>query len=511
MLDALQQNDLTADSYASKMLSPAVERFLRSERNRREQRSVTSSTVGLSVKKLMGSLQRRFLQHSDLSEDLANMVENQVQQRTRELFRQANYDSLTHLPNRAYFNATLEQLVVQARQADSHFSLLFLDLDGFKPVNDNLGHQAGDELLRNVSARLISAVRDGDIVSRLGGDEFVILLANLADRDLIEGICQRIIVEVSRPYFIHQKDVMISTSIGVARFPEDAKTSAELIQNADEALYVSKSSGRRAYRFYDQVMSQAPTQSHVMQHKFEIAMEQGHIKSCFEAQMDLSSQKIVGASLSAQWNCPALATPYLSSWVEFLNKSDWAYSMGAWLLDTGLHYLQQWQLSNPELVVSVPILNSVWQREAWPALLEQRLNHYQVNRAQLQLEFSMQALEKADPLFTQTLNALSDAGYQITLTDVGKYALDLTQLAHLNVHELKLDRTWLHNALQTEKGRKWVRAIIQMAKSLDVCVIATGIDTPETQQWLTQMGCSMGQGQIWSSPVAASEFAQALL
>ena len=160
--------------------SPEAVRFLQTDRARTQkmiERSPLSS--GFSVKKILQVLQDRFSHTGDIPQEIEEMVEAQVQIRTRELFRQANYDALTHLPNRAYFHSTLEQLVVNAKDKSSEFTLLFLDLDGFKNVNDTLGHHSGDELLRNVSARLISAVREGDIVSRLGGDEFVILLEKL--------------------------------------------------------------------------------------------------------------------------------------------------------------------------------------------------------------------------------------------------------------------------------------------------------------------------------------------
>ncbi|MDX1351678.1 MAG: GGDEF domain-containing protein, partial [Thiomicrorhabdus sp.] len=200
--------ELSSPVKTQSLTSPEVEKFLQSERNR-TQTSIErhEEAGGFSVKKMMRALQNRFSHTGDISGEIAEIVEKQVQMRTRELFRQANYDDLTHLPNRTYFNATAEQLVLKAQEAQTEFGLLFLDLDGFKAVNDSFGHQAGDELLRNVSARLISATREGDIVSRLGGDEFVILLADIFDKETVEVVCQRIINEVSRPYWINGNDV----------------------------------------------------------------------------------------------------------------------------------------------------------------------------------------------------------------------------------------------------------------------------------------------------------------
>ncbi|WEJ62577.1 putative bifunctional diguanylate cyclase/phosphodiesterase [Thiomicrorhabdus lithotrophica] len=490
--------------------SPEVARFLQSERNR-PQHTLEHQTEdgGFSVKKMMQALQSHFSNTSDISNEIAEMVEAQVEMRTRELFRQANYDALTHLPNRAYFNTTLEQLVVKAQDTETEFGLLFLDLDGFKAVNDTLGHQAGDELLRNVSARLMSAVREGDIVSRLGGDEFVVLLADVTDKELIEGVSQRIIREVSRPYWINRNDVEISTSIGISRYPLDGKTSAELVDHADQALYVSKHSGRRTYRFYDEVAEQVISPKHVLVNRLHAAVENGDIEAVFEPQIDLTSGGIVGASITAKWNEPEIGNPYLANWIEMLNESQAGYTIGAWLMDSGLYYLQQWQKYNDAIMVSIPVIDALWQQEDLVTVLNERFASYGILASQVQLEFTVQSLNEHEALH-EVLNALTTAGYQITLSDVGKSPLDLSSLALLNLQELKLNRDWLQSTMATEKGQKWVQALVQMAKSLDICVIATGVETTEEAQQYQVMGCSMAQGDNWSAPVDAKKLQQTI-
>lgn len=486
-----------------------VVRFLQADRARTQRMADRSpSTPGFSVKKILRALQGRFSHTGDMPHEIAEMVETQVQLRTRELFRQANYDALTHLPNRAYFYRTLEQLVTNAKESGTEFTLLFLDLDGFKKINDTLGHSSGDELLRNVGARLIAAVREGDIVSRLGGDEFVVLLAGLTDRELTETICKRVILEVSRPYWIHKNEVNISTSIGVASYPEDAKSSAELVENSDRALYVSKSSGRGTYRFYTDIIIDVERNTEDPAISLEAAINVDAIELRFEAQIDLTTQEIVGASVNALWQATTIESLYLPDWTEALEQSGYGGSVGVWLIDSGLFYLQQWQAVNNELVMSVPVLESVWRTENMVQFMDHRFATFDVKASQVQLEFSLQAI--GDPGLQRTLQALSDAGYQITLTDVGKIPLDLAQLMSLNVQEIKLDRAWLQHALETETGQKWVKAVVQMAKTLDVCVIATGLETKAQAIMLHEMGCVMGQGAAWPTPLSASEYYQAL-
>ncbi|WP_321325638.1 putative bifunctional diguanylate cyclase/phosphodiesterase [Thiomicrorhabdus sp.] len=503
--------ELSSPVKAETITSPEVERFLQSERSR-TQTSIQrheEEVAGFSVKKMMRALQNRFSHTGDISNEIAEMVEKQVQMRTRELFRQANYDALTHLPNRAYFNTTVEQLVLKAQEAEADFGLLFLDLDGFKSVNDKLGHKAGDELLRNVSARLMSATREGDIVSRLGGDEFVVLLADVAEKETIEIVCQRIINEVSRPYWINGHDVEISTSIGISRFPLDGKTSTELVELADQALYVSKQSGRKTYRFYHEIVEETISPKHVLVNRLYDAVDNGQIALQFEPQIDLTSDSIVGASITAKWDEKEIESPYLASWIEMLNDSKAGYTVGAWLMDSGLYYLKQWQQYNDAMIVSIPVVDALWQQQDLVAILNERFAHFDVQTSQVQLEFSIKALTENKAL-QEVLNALTAAGYQITLSEVGKTPLDLALLAQLNLQEIKLDRDWLQATMANEKGQKWVQALVQMAKSLDLCVIATGVETQEQALQYRSMGCSMAQGENWSEPVDAEQLQQSI-
>lgn len=489
--------------------SPEVERFMATDRSRTQQMIDRSPLkANFDVSRVLRDLQDRFSYTDNMSNEIEEMIEAQVEVRTRELFRQANYDDLTHLPNRAYFHSTLEELVVRAKQREGEFTLLFLDLDGFKNVNDTFGHHAGDELLRNVSARLISAVREGDIVSRLGGDEFVVLLSGLSDREMIEGICKRMIGEVRRPYWIDQNDIQISTSIGVACYPMDAKSSTELIEKSDKALYLSKDNGRNTFSFYGDVVESEENSAENLVSRLESALEQGQIKICFEPQVDLVSHEIVGSSVTALWMENRSESPYLSGWADVLNQSSWSHSIGAWLIDSGLYYLQQWQKIKDELVISIPVTQGVCQQEELVSFMNRRVAAYQVKASQVQLEFSLQAV--MDEALQNQLNALSEAGYQITLTEVGKAPLNLTELSQLSLHEIKLDAKWLKDSLTTQNGQKWLKAIIQMAKVLDICVIATGIESQEEVDQLQSLGCFMGQGILWALPLEAEGFYQAL-
>ncbi len=507
----LELNDRLSENELREKTSSKVERFMDAERSRTQKmidRSPLKMKMDSDVSQLLDELQARFSHTDTISNEIEGLIEAQVKIRTQDLFQQANYDGLTHLPNRRYFHSTLESLMVGAKKCDGEFTLLFLDLDGFKKINDTFGHHAGDELLRNVSARVVSTVREGDIVSRLGGDEFVVLLAGTLEREEIESICLRMIREVSRPYWIDQHDIRVSTSIGVARYPMDAGSSSELVEKSDKALYASKDAGRNTFCFYSDLVACEVRSDCTVVDRLKKALLQGQIKMCFEPQVDLVSQKIVGASVSALWMESRLETPYLSGWMDALNQTGRGVATGTWLIDSGLYYLQQWQTLEEDLVISIPVISALCKAENMVDFMNQRLQMYQVHAGQVQLEFSLDAF--ADQDVQKQVNALSEAGYQITLTEIGKMPLDFVALSGVNVHEIKLDAKWLKEALTSQSGQKWLKAVVQMAGALDAEVIATGIESQAEMKQLQAAGCLTGQGILWALPVEPDGFCQVL-
>ncbi|MBN2864971.1 MAG: diguanylate cyclase [Thiotrichales bacterium] len=497
MIDlAKRENDMVVD-VAERTPMLAVEKLRQAEIQRQRQPK-------FSLKTLFSQLQHRFSQAHDVSD----LIEAQVKSRTAELYRKANFDALTHLPNRGYLQDILDQLVRRHQELQHPFSLLFLDLDGFKGVNDELGHGIGDELLRHVSARLLASVRDGDIVSRLGGDEFVVLLADTDAVEVIEGICLRIIDEVSRPYCLGGQEVKTSSSIGISRFPIDAKTTTELLEKADEALYHSKHEGKKTFRFY-QVSN--PKAKEVLAGSlriaaFEKAVELGEITLQVEPQMDLQKNRLLGASLAVCWPQAAETEQGLEGLRDLLALSDAAQPLGLWLLDSGLYYSQIWLKKHAELVVTIPVIAAVWRRVDFESLLAQRFDQYGVKPTQIQLEFALLDLQTEGSLLIQQLKSLTAKGYQVSLSGLGAQVLDFNLMADLAIQEFKFDQAWLKKQLKNPTGQKWLQAMIQMGKALDACVICPGLESKHQVKTLVEMGCSIGQGVLWTQPLAIEIF-----
>lgn len=462
-----------------------------------------SASSSVDVQRLMAKLQHRF---SD-SMDVAHLIESEVNQRTAELARRANYDSLTHLPNRSYFHDILENLIQHSNETSLPFSLLFLDLDGFKSVNDTLGHQVGDELLRHVSGRLVAAVREGDVVSRLGGDEFVILLAGLNQREEIETICSRIITEISNPYWFDGQEVQTTTSIGIATFPNDTRLSSELIEKSDQALYVSKQDGKHTFRFYDDVKHEVPGQPHQNQVDFEQSIAEGRFAIEIEPQVDLKQNRIVGGMLAAYWLLESGEKLAYEEWALLLNQSKNRLLLATWLLDSACFYAQRWTDIDAEFVVTVPVLDALAAKSDLVTVLMHKMQQAHLLPNQCQFAFSLKQLAEVDGLVAR-LTELSAAGGQLTLTGLGTNAFDLGALSALSVQEFKFDGVWLHQAMQAEAGHKWIQALIQMGKSLDASMIATEVSSKTEVNLLADWGCQLGQGTYWGSSITCEAFEQ---
>lgn len=475
--------------------------------DRDDQDSLQAKLEMGNVKHLLSDLRYKF---SGRQQDVENLIEAEVKARTEDLYRKAHFDALTHLPNRGYFHDMMEQMVQRATETETSFTLLFLDLDGFKKVNDTLGHHIGDELLRHAAARLVSSLRENDVVARLGGDEFVALLTDSEDsREIIESICKRMINEISRLYYFDGHEVQISTSIGVSRFPHDGRIASELSENADKALYVAKKLGKKQFRFYEDAETSpdflAEQRESDIRDALELAVNNNELISCVQPQIDLKENRIVGGCLSIAWQNPFYETFSATEWVDRLEEMPWAESVADWLLDTACHYLKDWQVLDPEFVVTLPIMKPLWNASLFNKL-EQTVARNDIPKNQLQLSFSLKGLQQEGLAMQSLLQELTTAGYQLTLADVGSQPLDLNFLTGLSIQEFRFDPIWLDQQMQSEQGQQWVKAIIQMVQSLDACMIASGVHSEQQAQSLKQWGCAYGQGIYWSERIETESF-----
>ena len=437
---------------------------------------------------------------------LSELVEAQVQARTEQLFRQAHFDALTHLPNRAYFMQTLEQALKQAEVANRPFALLYLDLDGFKPVNDTYGHGAGDELLRLVAARLASSVRDDDFVARLGGDEFIILLRDTVNREVIETISKRIIQEVSRPYWVNGHTVQISTSVGISEYPEDATTVSRLIERADQALYAAKRRGRKQFCFYREAQQLPDVAPDRLQSRFEVDVEQHRLALHFRPLMALQTRQCLGARLNVHWQGAPIDPAWYEDWRHLLQRSQWSISVGLWMIDAAAYYRSQWHHLPNDFYISVPLERALFLEEDLNALLIQRLSPYGISPQQLELRIDLDTLYKLDQKAIQNTRILHESGFRLRFTGLGACSLEPHLLSHAPIKAIALDGRWVQQQLDQPQGKRWVHALIALASGLQASVHVEDIQNGHQHQLLMSYGAHSGEGAYWQNYLTDKAF-----
>jgi len=436
---------------------------------------------------LLQQLQKQFSNRADVSMrtflDAAKThaeTTYQMDQQTETLFRKAHFDALTHLPNRAYFNEVLEHFIVSSHDQEMQFALLFLDLDGFKAVNDQLGHRAGDELLRHVAARLIFSVREEDKVFRLGGDEFVVLVPEVTEPELIETIAQRIIREVSQDYWIAGCPVHISTSIGMALFPKDGQIASKIIEHADQALYAAKAKGKGVAVFYEESYLHPQQKFAAEVADLERAIEAAELVSCQCEQFSLDRQELEMIHLSVCWQQQPM--PY---WEQKLEASRYANQVGLWLINSGFYQLQK--NDQTPLQVAVPMVSNLLKQTNLEEKLLNALTQHQVKAEQVLLQVSAncwsEVMQSADKQQEQ-IERLTHNGFHFLLDGIDENNFVLKNMQHPAIVAVQLNASWVLQEKQTGRLES-IKTLIQMLHLLGKKVsLEEGVLEPQRMQSL---------------------------
>lgn len=452
-----------------------------------KQNLTTQKTAPPEKNPLLQQLKKRFSSHSDVS--MRSLLEAKahaeasvkVAWQNEALFRKAHFDALTHLPNRAYFDEVLEHFIVSSHDQEMAFALLFLDLDGFKAINDQMGHRAGDELLRHVAARLIFSVREEDKVFRLGGDEFVVLLPEVSEPDLIETVAQRIIREVSQDYWIAGHPVHISTSIGIALFPKDGQIASKLIEHADQALYAAKAKGKGEALFYDESYLHPQQKFAAEVADLERAIEAAELVSSQCEQYSLERQALEMIHLSVCWQQQPL--PH---WEQKLEASRYASQVGFWLIDNGFYQLHQ-NSEMPQIQVAVPLVPKLLKQPHLEEKLSNALTQHQVKAEQVLLQVSAncwdEVMQPANGPQAQ-IERLTQKGFHFLLDGVDENNFVLKNMQHPAIQVVQLNAGWVLQEKQTGK-LETVKTLVQMLHLLGKKVsLEEGVLEPKLMQSL---------------------------
>ena len=420
---------------------------------------------------------------------------------------QANFDFLTGLPNRNLFLDRFSRAIEQSKRDDSSIALMFIDLDQFKYVNDTLGHVAGDQLLQEASRRLTEIMRSSDTVARLGGDEFTVLIPNVKELTLVEDIVNRILQELSKCYIIDGNDAFISASIGVTVFPDDGDDVDSLMRNADSAMYRAKDNGRNTLQYFTLEMNEQAKRRRFLETALRKAITNKQLMLHYQPILDTVSGVLRGAEALIRWNLPEHGNVYPDEFIPLAEDTGLIVPIGAWILETACEAAAHWYPSDaPAPHIAINLSSRQFQRENIVELVQNTINKTGIVPSRITLEITESILLTDDTETLDTLHQLRDMGVEIAIDDFGTGYSSLSYLKRVPVSILKIDRSFVNGLPNDPEDVALVEAILVMAQSLNLKVVAEGVETKDQHEFLRSRHCDMVQGYYFSRPVPENEF-----
>jgi diguanylate cyclase (GGDEF)-like protein len=445
------------------------------------------------------------LHYISVQTDVTQLHEVQVA-----LARQASYDSLTGLPNRTLFNDRMAQLSAMSLRHKKSFGLLFVDLDRFKEVNDSLGHQVGDTLLREVAKRLQSGVRQEDTVARMGGDEFVVLLPGI-DVAGARAVAAKLLESLHQPVVLDQGIHYVPmASVGLAMYPHDGDTPDLLMRSADMAMYQAKVDGRNQVAEYVVAMSDATDRAFAIQTDLAQGIEQNQLCVYFQPLCRLSDGALVGAEALVRWQRPGHGLVMPGEFIGVAEKSGLLVALDRWVMNHAVWQLGEWVrrgLWQAGWRLSVNQNVADLQQSDVVEMLLQTLQTHRVSAQAIELEITEDGLMEPSQQIVDNLQHLLEAGVTLAIDDFGTGYSSLAYLRHLPVSVIKVDKHFVQGMLLQDSDAVLVQTIVDMAHNLNHAVVAEGIESVEQRDRLKAMGAELGQGYLFGRPAPAAEFA----
>jgi diguanylate cyclase (GGDEF)-like protein len=412
----------------------------------------------------------------------------------------AHYDALTALPNRAFFEIHTDHILARAARGNLQAALLFFDLDNFKVVNDSLGHPIGDQLLKAVAAQLSQVVRQTDNLSRLGGDEFTLLVEGAGHRQA-SAVAEHLIQSLARPFAIEGHELSVSASIGIALYPDDGTTVDTLLRSADSALYAAKAAGKHTWRFYSVEMNRQAQHRLALEAGLRRALERGEIHMYYQPIVDMASGRQTGFEALMRWTSPDLGNVPPTLFIPVAEETGLIHALGEFALNEACTQMRHWiDAGRNDLVVSVNVSARQFYGHNLLAQVRQALARTELPPRHLDLEITETALMGAEQEVIDILNDLHALGVSLSLDDFGIGYASLSQLKRLPIHKLKIDRSFVMDIPHDGDDAAIITAIVGMAEALDLAVVAEGVETPEQQAFLAELGCRRGQGYLFGKP-----------
>ncbi|MHB9024754.1 MAG: EAL domain-containing protein [Armatimonadota bacterium] len=423
----------------------------------------------------------------------------------------AYYDGLTGLPNRFLFNDRMSTALIRLSRSQTQAAMMLVDLDRFKDVNDSLGHNTGDLLLKEVGQRLASCIRESDTVARMSGDEFVIVLADIFDPESAEVSAQRILSAFTQPFFIEEHEIFISPSIGITIAPSDGVSVDTLLKNADLAMYRAKEQGRNNYQFFSAEMSAIVSERRVLENHLRKALDHHELQVHYQPQLDLHSERIIAVEALVRWQHPELGAISPSQFIPLAEETGLIEPLGRWVLETACAQTRDWQLAGAgDLRVAVNLSARQFERQDLVETVTQVLRATDLHPGALELEITESTAMRDWERTLQILEELGKLGVRIAIDDFGTGHCSFGYLRQFPIDTLKIDRSFIQDLQADRNNAAIVSAIIVLAHALSLTLIAECVETPAQLSVLRTQGCDKIQGYLFSKPLPPDELARLL-
>ena len=431
----------------------------------------------------------------------------QLEQANAQLQHVATHDALTGLPNRLLLADRLNQAIAQAERHRQRFAVLVVDLDRFKSINDSLGHLAGDALLKDVCQRLRQVLRKADTLARLGGDEFVLILNEIAGPQDAEAVASKVLADIARPVKLSELELHITASIGISICPDDGTDAETLLQHADAAMYHAKNNGRGAYQFFAPAMNAFARDRLELENGLRRALELREFVLYYQPKVDVRSGRIDSAEALVRWRHPTRGLIPPMEFVPLAEETGLILPIGEWVIREACRQAYAWQAAGLRpLRIAVNLSAKQFRQTNLVEIVRTALRLARLEPRYLEIELTESAVMQDAEQSIQILRELSELGVRISVDDFGTGYSSLSYLRRLPLDKLKIDRAFIRELATSRDDAEIVRAIVSLAHTLHLKVIAEGVETPDQLEFLRTLGCDQYQGYHYSPPVPSNAF-----
>jgi len=437
---------------------------------------------------------------------------NKLLEQKNELHHQANYDSLTGLANRDLFNDRLEQAIEKSKRNSTKMALLFIDLDHFKEINDSHGHKIGDEVLKVVTERFNKTIRREDTLARLGGDEFTVLIENLHQGQDASLLANKILKVLKKPITIGNNEFYVLSSIGISIYPDDGSSPADLLKYADAAMYKAKDEGRNNFQYYCAEMTELAFERVAMEASLRVALKNNEFIVYYQPQVDGNSNRLIGMEALIRWQHPTIGLVLPTKFIPLAESTGLIVELDRFVMKTTMTQISKWYKDglNPGiLAMNLSVLQL--QQKDFLTMFSKLIEETGCSPEWLELEVTESQIMKNPEEAIKILNKISDIGIELAVDDFGTGYSSLSYLKKLPINKLKIDRSFVKDLPDDEEDIAITKAVIALAKSLNLRTIAEGVETKEQKEFLVENGCENIQGYFYAKPMPASDMEVTLL